>query len=147
MSLTSKLKAIMQARSARSRAIYLDAIARATKAEIAEHALKAGQPAPAFLLPNAEGCLVGSEELLAAGPLVVSFFRGGWCPYCAATMQTMQAALPSIEAAGARFVAIWPETGGLAFPVREGIPVMLAEEAKLPAGIASLEEFKRQYVK
>jgi uncharacterized protein YbaR (Trm112 family) len=39
------------------------------------------------------------------------------------------------------------ETGGLAFPVRDGIPVMLAEEAKLPAGIASLDEFKRQYVK
>jgi uncharacterized protein YbaR (Trm112 family) len=37
------------------------------------------------------------------------------------------------------------EVGGLAFPVREGIPVMLAEEAKLPAGIATLDEFKRQF--
>jgi uncharacterized protein len=37
------------------------------------------------------------------------------------------------------------EIGGLAYPVREGIPVMLAEEAKLPTGIASLEEFKRQF--
>ena len=37
------------------------------------------------------------------------------------------------------------EIGGLAYPVREGIPVMLAEEAKLPEGIASLEEFKRQF--
>jgi uncharacterized protein YbaR (Trm112 family) len=37
------------------------------------------------------------------------------------------------------------ETGGLAFPVREGIPVMLAEEAKLPPGISTLDEFKRQF--
>jgi uncharacterized protein YbaR (Trm112 family) len=37
------------------------------------------------------------------------------------------------------------EVGGLAFPVREGIPVMLAEEARLPAGIATLEEFKRRF--
>jgi uncharacterized protein YbaR (Trm112 family) len=37
------------------------------------------------------------------------------------------------------------EVGGLAFPVREGIPVMLAEEARLPAGIRTLEEFKRRF--
>jgi len=39
------------------------------------------------------------------------------------------------------------EVGGLAYPVRDGIPVMLAEEARLPAGIASLEEFKQKYRK
>jgi uncharacterized protein YbaR (Trm112 family) len=38
------------------------------------------------------------------------------------------------------------EVGGLSYPVREGIPVMLIEEAKLPAGVASLEEFKREFV-
>jgi uncharacterized protein YbaR (Trm112 family) len=37
------------------------------------------------------------------------------------------------------------EVGGLAYPVRDGIPVMLAEEARLPAGCASLEEFKREF--
>ena len=37
------------------------------------------------------------------------------------------------------------QVGGLAYPVREGIPVMLAEEAKLPDGIATLEEFKQQF--
>ncbi|HVT90719.1 MAG TPA: Trm112 family protein [Tepidisphaeraceae bacterium] len=39
------------------------------------------------------------------------------------------------------------EQGGLRYPVRDGIPVMLIEEAELPAGVASLEEFKRQFVK
>ena len=37
------------------------------------------------------------------------------------------------------------EVGGLAYPVRDGIPVMLMEEARLPAGIASLDEFKQRY--
>ena len=37
------------------------------------------------------------------------------------------------------------EVGGLAYPVRDGIPVMLIEEAKLPAGIASLDEFKQKF--
>jgi uncharacterized protein YbaR (Trm112 family) len=37
------------------------------------------------------------------------------------------------------------EVGGLAYPVRDGIPVMLAEEARLPAGCKSLDEFKREF--
>ena len=37
------------------------------------------------------------------------------------------------------------EVGELAYPVREGIPVMLAEEARLPAGVSTLEEFKRRF--
>ncbi len=39
------------------------------------------------------------------------------------------------------------EVGGLRYPVREGIPVMLAEEAKLPSGFTSLEAFKAQFEK
>ena len=37
------------------------------------------------------------------------------------------------------------EVGGLSYPVRDGIPVMLAEEARLPAGVANLESFKQQF--
>ncbi len=100
MSLTSTLKALFRS--------------RATPQRQAAFALHAGDPAPAFLLPNAEGQLVASEDLLAAGPVVATFFRGGWCPYCDVTMRAMEDALPEINAAGASFVALWPETGGLA---------------------------------
>jgi uncharacterized protein YbaR (Trm112 family) len=37
------------------------------------------------------------------------------------------------------------EVGGLAYPVRDGIPVMLVEEARLPVGVASLDEFKQRF--
>ncbi|MEX0653914.1 MAG: Trm112 family protein [Phycisphaeraceae bacterium] len=42
-------------------------------------------------------------------------------------------------------VAERPEGAGLRYPVRNGVPVLLAEEATLPAGVASLAEFKRKY--
>ena len=45
---------------------------------IAEKALKVGDKAPAFSLPNTTGAMVSSENLLAKGPMVISFYRGGW---------------------------------------------------------------------
>jgi peroxiredoxin len=80
----------------------------------AAHALGAGQPFPDFLLPDAEGRLVDRDDLLAAGPAVVTFFRGDWCPYCRASLDSLEAALPDVEAAGATLAAVTPETGGRA---------------------------------
>jgi peroxiredoxin len=72
-------------------------------------ALRAGDVAPEFTLPDAAGKPVSSAELLAHGPLVVVFFRGRWCPYCVTQLEAMQRALPEIEAAGAALVAISPQ--------------------------------------
>jgi len=93
----------------------------------ASRALKVGEPAPAFILKDAEGRSVSSAELLKASPLVVTFYRGVWCPYCNMDLQALQAALPEIEARGARLVAISPQTAAnsrrsqrenkLAFPI------------------------------
>lgn len=76
----------------------------------ADRALKAGQVAPPFILKDPAGQPVSSAELLARGPLVVTFYRGVWCPYCNMDLQALQAALPEIEARGARLVAISPQT-------------------------------------
>jgi peroxiredoxin len=84
------------------------------KGELAEHALKAGDSMPPFLLPDTAGRLVSSDDLLAEGPLVVTFFRGEWCPYCALTLGALAQALPRIEAAGARLVALTFELGATA---------------------------------
>ncbi|MGB6068504.1 MAG: hypothetical protein WBG50_27165 [Desulfomonilaceae bacterium] len=45
---------------------------------ILENTLKVGQKAPEFALPNADGVIIASKELLAKGPLVVAFYRGVW---------------------------------------------------------------------
>jgi peroxiredoxin len=93
----------------------LDAMHRATAELIAsgqaQRAKKAGDTAPDFTLLDADGKPVAARELLAKGPLVVSFYRGVWCPYCNLELQALQAALPEITARGASLVAISPQTG------------------------------------
>ena len=76
----------------------------------ATRALKAGDKAPAFTLKDPEGEMVSSADILAKGPLVVSFYRGVWCPYCNMELQALQAALPAFEKLGACLVAISPQT-------------------------------------
>ena len=93
----------------------LEAMARATAELIesgqAQRAKKAGDIAPEFTLKDPEGNPVSSRELLARGPLVVSFYRGVWCPYCNLELQALQATLSQITARGASLVAISPQTG------------------------------------
>lgn len=76
----------------------------------AGRALKAGDKAPAFTLNDPDGHPVSSTDLLARGPLVVSFYRGVWCPYCNMELHALQAALPDFNALGASLVAISPQT-------------------------------------
>jgi peroxiredoxin len=93
----------------------LDIMHRATAELIAAGqaltAKKAGDKAPGFTLKDPEGNLVSSTELLAKGSLVISFYRGVWCPFCNLELQALQAASSQIEARGARLVAISPQTG------------------------------------
>jgi len=76
----------------------------------AESAKKAGDIAPAFTLNDQNGHSVGSAEMLERGPLVLTFYRGVWCPYCNMELEAIQAALPEITARGASVVAISPQT-------------------------------------
>jgi peroxiredoxin len=76
----------------------------------ATRALKAGDRAPRFTLNDPNGKPVSSAALLAHGPLVASFYRGVWCPYCNMELQALQAALPEFKTLGASLVAISPQT-------------------------------------
>ena len=76
----------------------------------ATRALKAGDRAPTFTLADPEGQLVSSATLLERGPLVISFYRGVWCPYCNMELQALQEVLPQFERLGASLVAISPQT-------------------------------------
>jgi peroxiredoxin len=70
---------------------------------------KVGDVAPPFVLTNQHGAQVDSAELLKAGPLVVNFYRGVWCPYCSAEMVALDRAKAEIERRGARLVLISPQ--------------------------------------
>src|SRR5476651_1086376 len=76
---------------------------------LAERALKVGDKAPVFTLDDPDGNPVSSAELLAKGPLVVSFYRGVWCPYCNMELQALEEALPAFRELGASLVAISPQ--------------------------------------
>jgi peroxiredoxin len=92
----------------------IDTMARATQALIdsgqVDHALKAGDVAPDFTLDDADGNSVSSRALLAKGPLVATFYRGVWCPYCNYDLQALEEVRTEIEARGASLVAISPQT-------------------------------------
>lgn len=75
-----------------------------------DKALREGQVAPDFSLPAANGQLVTLAQLLAQGPVVLTFYRGEWCPYCNLTLRAYQKVLPEIKALGASLVAISPQT-------------------------------------
>lgn len=76
---------------------------------IARTMLKVGDRAPEFMLRNAKGEIVDIGALRKKGPVIVTFYRGGWCPYCNLELKAFQEILPEIKAAGASLVAISPE--------------------------------------
>jgi peroxiredoxin len=76
----------------------------------ATRARKAGDIAPSFSLRDPDGNVVNSEDRLKRGPLVVSFYRGVWCPYCNMELRALEAAKPQFDKYGASLVAISPQT-------------------------------------
>lgn len=73
------------------------------------NALKVGQQVANFALENQKGELVSLASLLAKGPVVVTFYRGSWCPYCNLQLRALQSRLSEIHSLGAQLVAITPE--------------------------------------
>ena len=78
--------------------------------DVAANALGAGDTAPDFILPNATGNHVRLDDLLQQGPVVLSFYRGGWCPFCNLELQALQQYLPEYRSLGANLLAVSPET-------------------------------------
>lgn len=132
MSLQDKLDALRNEFETRHFTPEINAVMHKATADLTatgQHlrALKAGERAPAFTLPDPDGKIVSSAELLAKGPLVVTFYRGVWCPYCNLDLEAIEAAAQDIRAKGASLVAISEQTapnsrkaqekGSLSFPI------------------------------
>jgi peroxiredoxin len=91
-------------------AVMEQATADLLNSGILQKTKKVGDRAPDFTLPDAAGEVVRLATLLARGPVVVTFFRGTWWPYCNLQLQAYQAILPELKALGASLVAISPQT-------------------------------------
>ncbi|WP_369387155.1 peroxiredoxin-like family protein [Streptomyces sp. CG1] len=75
----------------------------------ADRALTVGAQAPRFSLPSATGQTLTLDDLLAEGPVVLTFYRGAWCPYCNIALRSLQQHHEAITARGARLVAVSPQ--------------------------------------
>ena len=114
MSLREELAAFASAMPTRMPAERLAIMQRATQSltdsGIVERAAKVGDHVANFSLPGATGGVVSLADLLAKGPVVVTFYRGGWCPFCNMELRAYQRLLPEIIDLDASLIAISPQT-------------------------------------
>jgi len=114
--LTAKLRGLVPA----ERLATIDrAIEELRASHVAERALKSGDKAPGFALPDGDGMVWQSDALLRSGPLVILFYRGRWCAYCNAQLAAMQQVHAQIALAGASLVAISPQTQKHSYMTRD----------------------------
>ena len=90
--------------------LFAGQIDQARKFRIPELGLSVGASAPNFSLPDATGATVELNHLMANGPVVLTFYRGGWCPYCNIQLRAYQGILNELKKLGASLVAVSPET-------------------------------------
>jgi peroxiredoxin len=114
--LTTKLRSMVPAERL---AIIDRAVDALTASGLAGNALKAGDHAPSFELPDGDGTLWRSEDLRRHGPLVIVFYRGRWCAYCNAQLVALQQIHQQIALAGASLVAVSPQTQKHSYMTRD----------------------------
>lgn len=89
--------------------IYADGLKATQDSKVVSNALQVGDTAIDFILPNAAGEKVRLFDALKKGPVILMWYRGGWCPYCNLTLHHMQEALPEFKKYGANLMAVSPE--------------------------------------
>ncbi|MEO9947453.1 peroxiredoxin-like family protein [Paraglaciecola sp.] len=100
-----------------------------------DSALTVGSKAPSFILPDANGVQVKSSDLLDKGALVVTFYRGSWCPYCNLQLRAVSQRLSEIHELNAELVAVSAQVPDESLSVVEKqeltFPVLSDQDAKL----------------
>lgn len=86
-----------------------DIINEAKAFQKGKNAIKIGEKAPSFELPNPLGKQIQLFDVLSKGPVIITFYRGSWCPYCNLQLRALQDKLKDIHQLGATLVAISPE--------------------------------------
>lgn len=111
--LDAKLDEIRQASAVKftdeKKRIYADGISSVQNSGVLDSALKVGDKASNFTLKNALNESVSLYNELKNGPVVLTWYRGGWCPYCNITLHALQEKLPEFKQEGATLLALTPE--------------------------------------
>lgn len=89
--------------------MYAEGIASVAASGVLESAMQIGDKAPDFELTNAKNDNIKLSDYLAKGPVILTWYRGGWCPYCNITLNRLQKELPNFTALGANLLALSPE--------------------------------------
>lgn len=88
----------------------LDAAARDHQATFnRDTAIGVGQELPDFNFLDETGMSWSKEKLLAKGPMLISFQRGGWCPFCNIELRALQKSAPQFREQGVTLVTISPD--------------------------------------
>lgn len=88
---------------------YQAGVDTVSRSGIAGKAKNVGDKAPNFTLQNANNLAVQLEDYLKKGKVILTWYRGGWCPYCNFTLQHLQKEIPNFNAHGANLIALTPE--------------------------------------
>ena len=91
------------------RSVLLLELDELRRAEWLRTALRAGDLAPDFVLPDFPDTGLHLSDLLREGPIVLKFYRGRWCPFCTLELRAYQRLLPKIRALGAELIALSPQ--------------------------------------
>ncbi|WP_079476282.1 peroxiredoxin-like family protein [Marinococcus halophilus] len=81
--------------------------------------LQVGDEVPELELPDATGTTVSLSDKLSEGPVILTFYRGGWCPYCNLELNAYQRELKAVQEAGATLIAVSPETPDASLSTKE----------------------------
>ena len=123
MTLVTELQDYQAQFRVKAPAAVQDVMAQATQdlaaSGIIDRTLKVGDRIPQVTLSDATGKNFSVQTALAQGPVILAFYRGGWCPYCNLELKALQRVLPEIKAAGATLIAISPETPDNSLTTRE----------------------------
>jgi len=131
-----------------------DIVSQAKAFQEGKDAISLSQKAPKFTLPDAKENQVSLDNLLQKGPLVVTFYRGSWCPYCNLQLKALQEKIKEIHSLGAELIAISPQVPDQSFSKSEianmNFTILSDQDAKVASnyGVAwKVPEFLLEHMK
>ncbi len=135
MNLTEDLRNLTEKARSDQPSRVVDAFERSitnlSRSGVSDRALEVGDRAPDFNLPSCRGQHVRLSDRIAQGPVVLSFYRGSWCPFCTLEMKALRETVSTVEDLGATVLALSPQS-------LEGTCKM-AEEQNIPFDLLSDE--------